>query len=174
LSGLLPKYTFQLRFAMNNSGQLTDFDFLFGSWTVEHRRLKERLVGCDDWEQFDGTCTAYPILGGAGNVDDNIVELPGGSYRASSIRSFDAAARTWAIWWLDQRNPHALDVPVVGTFNDGVGEFYANDTLDDQPITVRFQWSDTQSDSPRWDQAFSADAGITWETNWIMQFCRPS
>jgi hypothetical protein len=157
---------------MQDSGHSTDFDFLFGSWKVEHRRLKERLVGCDDWEEFGGTCTAYPILGGAGNVDDNVVELPGGTYRASSIRSFDAATGTWAIWWLDQRNPHALDVPVVGTFHEGVGEFYDNDTLNDQPIRVRFQWSDTQSDSPRWDQAFSADAGVTWETNWTMQFHR--
>jgi hypothetical protein len=157
---------------MKNSGQSTDFDFLFGNWNVEHRRLKERLVGCDDCEEFGGRCTAYPILAGAGNVDDNVVELPTGNYRASSIRSFDGAAGTWAIWWLDQRNPHALDVPVVGAFRDGVGEFYANDTLDGKPIGVRFQWSDTQSDSPRWDQAFSADAGVTWETNWTMQFHR--
>ena len=124
---------------MQSSGQSTDFDFLFGSWTVEHRRLKDRLVGCDDWEEFGGTCTAYPILGGAGNVDDNVVDLPDGTYRASSIRSFDAATGRWAIWWLDQRNPHALDVPVVGAFRDGAGEFYSNDTLNEQPITVRMQ-----------------------------------
>lgn len=157
---------------MQISGQSTDFDFLFGSWTVEHRRLKERLVGCDDWEEFGGTCTAYPILGGAGNVDDNVVELPGGSYRASSTRSFDAATGRWAIWWLDQRNPHSLDVPVVGSFRDGAGEFYANDNLNGQPIKVRFRWSGTQSGSPQWDQAFSGDGGVTWETNWIMQFHR--
>ena len=27
-------------------------------------------------------------------------------------------------------------------------------------------------DSPRWDQAFSGDAGVTWESNWTMQFHR--
>jgi hypothetical protein len=157
---------------MQNFGWSTDFDFLFGSWTVEHRRLKERLVGCDVWEEFGGTCTAYPILGGAANVDDNVLELPGGSYRASSIRSFDATTRTWAIWWLDQRNPHALDVPVVGAFRDGVGEFFANDVLNGRPVMVRFGWSATQSVSPVWEQAFSVDEGVSWETNWIMQFRR--
>jgi hypothetical protein len=157
---------------MQNSGRSTDFDFLFGSWTVEHRRLKERLVGCDDWEEFGGTCDAYSILGGAANVDDNVVELPVGTYRASSIRSFDAATETWAIWWLDQRNPHSLDVPVVGAFREGVGEFHANDILNGKPIRVRFQWSDTQSSSPQWDQAFSADGGVTWESNWTMHFHR--
>jgi hypothetical protein len=27
-------------------------------------------------------------------------------------------------------------------------------------------------DSPRWEQAFSADGGANWETNWIMNFTR--
>jgi hypothetical protein len=29
-----------------------DFDFLHGSWRIEHRRLKERLAGCGEWEEF--------------------------------------------------------------------------------------------------------------------------
>lgn len=63
---------------------------------------------------------------------------------------------------------------MVGFFRDGVGEFYANDTLNAQPITVRFRWTDTQTASPRWDKAFSLDTGATWETNWSMQFHRQS
>jgi hypothetical protein len=157
---------------MDKNGRVNDFDFLFGSWTVTHRRLKERLVGCEDWEEFGGTCMAYPILGGAGNVDDNVVDLPAGRYRASSFRSFDTTSGTWAIWWLDQRNPHAVDVPVIGSFRDGVGKFLASDTLNGRPITVRFQWSDTQSELPIWEQAFSVDGGSIWETNWVMQFQR--
>jgi hypothetical protein len=27
-------------------------------------------------------------------------------------------------------------------------------------------------DSCRWEQAYSADGGKTWETNWIMEFTR--
>jgi hypothetical protein len=27
-----------------------DFDFFFGAWRVAHRRLRERLTGCTDWE----------------------------------------------------------------------------------------------------------------------------
>ena len=33
-----------------------DFDFLIGHWKVSHRRLKERLLGCEDWERFEGRC----------------------------------------------------------------------------------------------------------------------
>jgi hypothetical protein len=38
---------------------------------------------------------------------------------------------------------------------------------------VRFLWSRTAAPSPRWEQAFSADGGVSWETNWIMDFTRP-
>jgi len=68
-----------------------DFDFLFGTWRVEHRRLTARLVGCDEWEEFDGTSVAYPILGGLGNIDDGVVNIPSGSYRAISLRSLPLA-----------------------------------------------------------------------------------
>jgi len=149
-----------------------DFDFQIGSWQVRHRRLKERLVGCDEWEEFDGTSDMRPILGGNGNVEDNVLHIPGRTYRAIALRSFDPAQQSWAIWWLDARSPHALDVPVIGRFEDGVGHFYADDTLGDRPIRLRFIWSRTDTESPRWEQAMSADGGATWEVNWTMDFTR--
>lgn len=86
-------------------GAPTDFDFFMGSWRVAHRRLKERLVGCSEWESFPGSCVAQKTLGGFGNMDDNVLEIPSGTYRAVTIRSFDAKLGTWSIWWLDSRYP---------------------------------------------------------------------
>ena len=68
-----------------------DFDFQTGTWRVRHRRLTERLVGSDTWEEFDGTTTAWPILGGAGNVEGNVLELPAGTYRAAALRTYQRA-----------------------------------------------------------------------------------
>ena len=150
----------------------SDFDFQIGDWTVTHRRLLTRLAGADDWETFPGTSSMRTILGGAGNVEDNLIHIPSGPYRASAIRTFDAATGLWAIWWLDMRQPHALDVPVKGRFENGTGSFFADDTFDGRPIRIRFLWLDTDSGSPRWEQAFSADGGATWETNWTMRFVR--
>ena len=151
-----------------------DFDFYMGSWHVHHRRLKERLAGNDEWEEFDGTSVAWPLLDGAGNVDDNLLELPAGTYRAISLRSFDPATNQWSIWWLDGRTPARLDPPVVGGFENGVGTFIAEDTFRDEPILVRFIWSDISDSTCRWEQAFSPDGGATWEVNWIMESTRIS
>jgi hypothetical protein len=150
------------------------FDFLHGSWKVRHSRLKERLKNSDEWEQFSGTSATRPILGGSGNIEENYMEFPDGPYRAAALRSFDAGTGRWAIWWLDARNPHVLDVPVIGGFENGVGTFVADDVFEGQPIKVRFLWSDISADSCRWQQAFSADGGRTWETNWVMEFARIS
>jgi len=149
-----------------------DFDFFFGSWRVSHRRLKKRLAGSTEWEEFAGTGTAQPLLGGLGNIDDNILDAPNGAYRAVTLRAFDPKTQRWSIWWLDGRYPTTLDVPMVGAFEDGVGTFLADDTFEGKAIKVRFLWSRITPQSCRWEQAFSKDGGRTWETNWTMDFVR--
>jgi hypothetical protein len=149
-----------------------DFDFFFGSWRVRHRRLAKRLGDCSEWVDFEGTCQTAPLLDGLGNLDDNFLDLPGDPYRALTLRSFDPATGKWAIWWLDGRTPHQLDVPMTGEFKNGLGTFYAHDTFDGKPIKVRFLWSRITPLSCHWEQAFSPDEGATWETNWIMDFER--
>ena len=147
-----------------------DFDFIIGTWQVSHRRLNARLQGCKDWTEFQGTSATRKILGGFGNVEDNVLHFPEGDVRAAAIRSYDPKTRTWAIWWLDGRAPQSLDPPMVGSFSDTVGTFLANDVLDGRPIQVRFIWRTNPGSNPTWEQAFSADAGATWETNWTMEF----
>ena len=149
-----------------------DFDFYMGTWRVLHRRLKARLVGSDDCEEFEGTSRAWPILDGAGNIDDNVLELPSGTYRAISLRTFDPVSDRWSIWWLDGRTPGRLDPPVVGGFANGIGTFIAPDTFEGRPILVRFLWSNITDTTCRWEQAFSTDDGATWEVNWIMESTR--
>lgn len=151
-----------------------DFDFIIGEWQVRHRRLNSRLTGCTEWTEFLGTSSTRKILGGFGNVEDNVLKFPDAEVKAAAFRSFDPAAQQWAIWWLDGRAPHQLDVPVVGGFTNSVGVFMANDSLNGKPITVRFTWHANLGGNPVWEQAFSADSGTTWETNWVMEFVRQS
>ena len=151
-----------------------DFDFFEGTWQVSHRRLKERLAGCTDWEVFAGTSHVQKTLGGLGNMDDNWIDLPTGAYRALTLRTFDPATQNWSIWWLDGREPGKLDTPLMGRFEGAEAEFFADDVLQGQPIKIRFRWDARNPNQPIWAQAFSADAGLTWEPNWEMRFSRMS
>lgn len=156
----------------NSNTAPADFDFIIGDWSVRHRRLNSRLTGCTDWTEFSGLSSTRKILGGFGNAEDHVLSFPDAEVRAAAFRSFDPQTRTWAIWWLDGRAPHSLDVPVIGGFSGLVGVFFANDTLDGKPIKVRFTWNTNPGGNPIWEQAFSGDGGTTWETNWVMEFAR--
>ena len=146
-----------------------DFDFFMGRWTVQNRRLTERLAGSDEWEEFESTSVAHPILGGLGNEDEFRTRHAGG-FIGMSFRFFDPERQRWSIYWADSRRPGELDPPVFGTFSGDIGVFEGEDEFDGRPIKVRFIWSGTRTRTPRWEQAFSADDGETWETNWVMDF----
>jgi hypothetical protein len=150
-----------------------DFDFIHGHWRVSHQRLAQRLKGSTEWIRFGGTMRAKSILGGQGNFDENVIELPEGRYEACTVRMFDSQRSRWSIHWIDGRDPK-LDPPMYGSFERGVGTFYGDDVFEGRPIRVRFLWSQIKERSARWEQAFSADNGATWETNWIMEFERMS
>jgi hypothetical protein len=146
---------------------LHDFDFLVGHWRVHHRKLKQRLANNHEWIKFEGTLVSQPLMGGYANVDDDVFEVPGGTYRGVAPRMLDPKSGQWSIWWLDSRMPLApVDPPVRGSFRNGVGTFYADDTFNGKPIRIRFIWSTITRTTCHWEQAFSPDGGKTWEVNW--------
>lgn len=147
----------------------TDFDFFIGSWNVTNRRLKTRLAGSTDWEEFPGTSVSKSILEGTGNMDE--IRMPTRGVTGMTIRLFDPARREWSLYWVNSREGR-LYPPVVGRFVAGRGEFYGDDTEGGRPVRVRYVWSMITPTSARWEQAFSVDGGQTWETNWIMEFTR--
>ena len=61
-----------------------------------------------------------------------------------------------------------LSPPAVGEFKNGRGEFYDQETYNGKTTLVRFCVSDITANSCRFDQAFSADGGKTWEVNLIV------
>jgi hypothetical protein len=146
---------------------LHDFDFFVGEWRTHSRRLKERLAGSTEWEEFEGTIVSRRLMEGFANVDDTVFNTPEGIYRGVAPRAYDPKTGQWAIWWIDGRNPFGnLDPPLKGRFVNGIGTFYGDDTLRGKPIKMRFTWSHITRTSARWEQAFSPDGGKTWETNW--------
>lgn len=150
-------------------GRPHDFDFLNGEWMVTHRRLRERLRGCSDWETFTAPCRHDSWCAGVVSVDE--FDFPETRSKGCSIRNLDVAAGRWTIRWTTSRTG-ILFPPVRGGFDGDRGEFYGTDAEDGVPVLARFEWSGRTTGNPHWEQAFSTDGGRTWETNWTMDFTR--
>ena len=84
-----------------------------------------------------------------------------------SLRLFDTQRQRWTLNYSSVTSG-TLEVPMSGGFNGGRrGVFYSADTLRGKPILVRFIIDVLDADHCRFEQAFSADGGATWELNWI-------
>ena len=147
---------------------MNDFDFLIGNWQVTNRRLKERLVGSDDWEEFVARSEIRSLFDGAANIDEII--FPDGT-RGLTLRLYQPATQTWTLNWVSS-DSGTLFPPIEGHLVEGQGLFYGEDSQDGTAVKVRFIWSGISPTTARWEQAFSVDGGQAWETNWYMDFAR--
>lgn len=145
----------------------SDFDFLTGTWKVRNRKLRSWLTGCTDWDEFDNTFEARTHFNGGISIDEGGLPHPT-PYRGMTFRVYDVEAREWALHWFDSRNLRMDETPVRGRFDNGVGDFVAEDTHEGIPILCRYRWTVLSDESANWEQAFSTDDGKTWETNWTM------
>ena len=158
---------------------VTDFDFLLDTWKIVNKRRKVRLLTDNPAHNQAAAWEEFPATGGMGTrqldgrvfIDYYHATFPSGErVQGMAVRVFDFDSRLWSIVWLDNRQPADFR-PLVGRFENGVGEFFqVIETADGQPLHVRFTWDNLSSTTARWQQAFSLDGGQTWDTNWIMEF----
>ena len=150
---------------------LTTSHFLNGTWRVEQRRLRERFAGCTEWDEFEATQWVRPLFGGAGQIDETTWELDGQRFYGCTLRLYDPVAKQWSLNWSESVSGR-LFPPMIGRFEDGIGLFGGTDSYDGRTVLSRFTWSGITEDFARWEQAFSDDGGVTWETNWYMDSFR--
>jgi hypothetical protein len=146
-----------------------DFDFLVGTWKFHLKRLVRRLAGSTEWVEFDGTTVCRKVLDGRGEVEEVNVESADKHIHIQglALRLYNPQSRQWSIYWANAADGLLEQNPMVGQFNNGRGEFYNQQSYEGRAIYARFVWSDVTTNSPHFEQAFSADGGKTWETNWI-------
>jgi hypothetical protein len=145
-----------------------DFDFLVGRWYAHSRRLAKPLSGSDEWVEFDSVHDGVLLPSGFGVADDYRIEgRP--DFLGLALQVYDPATRQWRAYWY---RLGAMTPPLLGTFRDGVGVFEGPDQHEGKPIITRYTWSQITATAARWEQAFSADGGKTWETNWVMDYSR--
>jgi hypothetical protein len=144
----------------------TDFEPLVGSWSYRLKKLTKPLAGSTEWVDLAGTGTCYRLWGGRAQLDTLVVNGPSGRIEGLTLRLYNPKSQQWRLYWANSKDG-VVDPPQVGQFRDGHGEFYAQDSLNDRSILVRFDWTALASKSPHFEQAFSQDGGKTWEVNWI-------
>jgi hypothetical protein len=143
-----------------------DFDWELGTWKTHVKRRLRPLSGSDEWVEYEGTSRVRQVWDGRANLLELDVRGPAGRIEALSLRLYNPATRQWSLNFASSAGG-TLGVPSVGTFSNGRGEFFADETFDGKQVRVRFVMHDITPTSARFEQAFSADGGKTWEVNWV-------
>jgi hypothetical protein len=151
-----------------------DFDFALGSWKAHLKRLDHPLTGSKTWVEFDGTFVARRVWDGRAMIEEVELDSPGGHMEGLTLRLYNAQTYQWSIYWANSKNGAMDTSPQVGQFKNGRGEFYGTDTLNGKLIYVRFVWTNTNTNTPHFEQSYSDDGGKTWEVNWMTDQTRIS
>jgi hypothetical protein len=141
-----------------------DFDALLGSWKYHLRRRLNPLTGSNTWVDYEGTGVCRTIYDGA-QIDQFLGDGSAGKIEGLTLRTYNPTSHQWRLYWSNIK-VGVLDPPQVGEFKDGVGEFFALDTINNKTILIRFRWTNMNT-TPHFEQSFSDDGGKTWEVNWI-------
>jgi hypothetical protein len=143
-----------------------DFDWDIGTWKTHQRRLVHPLTGSTTWVEYEGTDVVKKIWDGA---NEGLVEAdgPAGHLKIYTLRVYNPEAHQWNIYFTNP-GTGTLGPAAVGEFKNGRGEFYDQEPFNGKAILLRFSVSDITANSCRFEQAFSADGGKTWEVNFMV------
>lgn len=112
------------------------------------------------------TTVVRKIWNGRANLVELVAEGPGGRFEGLSLRLYNPGSGQWSLNFANARSG-MLARPTIGRFEDGRGEFYNQDEFEGRAILVRFVIAPIDAATIRFEQAFSADGGRTWEVDWV-------
>lgn len=143
-----------------------DFDWEIGAWDTRLRRLSQPLSGNTSWLEYAGTTVVKPLMDKRSNIVEFDVNGVAGRITGVSLRLYQPASGKWTLHFANLANG-LMTEPMEGTFSDGRGTFFGRDSYKGRAILVRFLIVPVSPTQWRFEQAYSADEGKTWETNWI-------
>jgi hypothetical protein len=103
-----------------------DFDFLIGNWKAHLRRLPARLVGSNNWIDYDGISNHKKLLDTNANFEEFEVDNPEKHLhiKGQTLRLYNPDSHQWSIYLLDLDKGVLSVLPLLGEFNGNRGEFY--------------------------------------------------
>jgi len=151
-----------------------DFDFLIGDWKAHVRRLPDRLVGSNNWIEYDGISNHKKLLDSNANFEEFEVWSADrkNHIKAQTLRLYNPVSHQWSIYLIDL-DGGTLGLPAtVGQFTGKRGEFFDTEDWKGRSVLVRFLWLDLGPHAAHMEQSFSPDGGKSWEVNWICELSR--
>lgn len=152
--------------APSASDSQQDFNWELGNWDTKLRRLSKPLSGSQEWLEYTGTTVVTPLMDRRANIVEFDVRGPAGRISGVSLRLYQPASGQWSLHFANLANG-LMTEPMQGSFKQGRGTFFGQDELNGRKIMVRFLIIPVSADQWRFEQAYSADEGKTWEDNWI-------
>jgi hypothetical protein len=148
-----------------------DFDFNLGTWRTRISRLPHPLTGSTTWVEMEGTVVVRKVWDGRAQLEQIEADGSTGHFEGLTLFLYNPESRQWSLNFANS-NEGTFAQPSIGTFKNGRGEFFDQETFNGRTIMVRVLWLDITPDSHRFEQAFSDDGGETWETNFIAMLTR--
>jgi hypothetical protein len=148
-----------------------DFDFNIGVWKTHIRRVLDPLSGSTQSMELNGTVTVRKVWDGRAQLEEIEADGPNGHWEGTTLFLYNPAAHQWSQTFADSKRG-VLNPPQIGSFADGRGELYSQDTVRDRSILVRAVWSDIKKDSHHFEESYSDDGGKTWMPAFIANLTR--
>jgi hypothetical protein len=148
-----------------------DFDFNLGVWHTHIRRVLDPFSGSDKSMELDGTVTVRKVWDGRGQLEEIEADGPKGHWEGMTMFLYNPQAHQWTQSFIDSQ-AGVLTTPLVGSFKDGRGELYSQETFRDKTVLIRGMWSDIKPDSHHFEEDFSNDGGKTWVPAFIGELTR--
>ena len=156
--------------AAQHDGQ-HDFDFNFGTWKTHVSRLLHPLTGSTTWTEYDGISFVREVWNGRASTLELEADGPAGHLEGVGVRLYNPESHQWSLNWANG-SQGVMTQPMIGEFKNGGAEFFDQETFNGRAVFTRNGFSNITPTSSRFEQAYSADGGKTWEVNWIMTFTR--
>jgi len=138
-----------------------DFDFNLGTWRTHIRHVLDPFSAGSRIIQLNGTVTVRKVWDGRAQLEEIEADGPMGHWEGMTLFLYNPAAQQWSQSFINSKMG-VLNAPLIGSFHDGRGELFAQDTFKGRSILVRGVWSQIKADSHHYEESYSDDGGKTW------------
>ena len=148
-----------------------DFDFNIAVWHTHIRRILDPLSGSTHSVELNGTVSVRKVWDGRAQLEEIEADGPNGHWEGLTVFLYNPQSHQWTQSFINSKMA-TLNSPLIGSFKDGRGELFSQDTFEGKSILVRGVWSNIVPDSHHFEEDYSNDGGKTWSPAFIAELTR--